>query len=221
MATSTNLCWQTERVARRSGQIRLHGAEDFAAMRAAGALTAEALDLIGPLVKPGVTTASLDRFAFRFARDHGAYPAPPELPRLSQVDLHFDQSRRVPRDTGRDTAARRRHPQYRCEPDRRRLAWRCEPHVRCRGGSRQAQRLIRRRLQSDDARHRSNRAWSDNGHIGYAIQTYAEAERCSVVPIFAATGLESCFATSRTSCMSAERGKAFRCAPACSSPSSR
>ena len=41
-------------------------------MRKAGALTAEALDLIGPLVKPGVTTASLDRFAFDFARDHGA-----------------------------------------------------------------------------------------------------------------------------------------------------
>ena len=30
---------------RRPGQIKLHGPEDFAAMRKAGALTAEALDL--------------------------------------------------------------------------------------------------------------------------------------------------------------------------------
>ena len=65
-------------------------------MRKAGALTAEALDLIGPLVKPGVTTASLDRFIFEFARDHDAYPAPLELPGLSQVGLHLDQPCRLP-----------------------------------------------------------------------------------------------------------------------------
>ena len=76
MATSTTFVLASEKAGRRSGQIRLHGPEDFAAMRKAGALTAEALDLIGPLVKPGVTTASLDRFVFEFARDHEAYPAP-------------------------------------------------------------------------------------------------------------------------------------------------
>jgi methionyl aminopeptidase len=75
VATSTTFVLANEKVGRRSGQIRLHGPEDFAAMRKASALTAEALDLIGPLVKPGVTTASLDRFAFEFARDHDAYPA--------------------------------------------------------------------------------------------------------------------------------------------------
>src|ERR1700684_107242 len=75
VATSTTFVLANEKVGRRSGQIRLHGPEDFAAIRKASALTAEALDLIGPLVKPGVTTASLDRFAFEFARDHDAYPA--------------------------------------------------------------------------------------------------------------------------------------------------
>src|SRR6202046_4670848 len=72
---STTFVLANEKVGRRSGQIRLHGPEDFAAMRKASTLTAEALDLSAPLVKPGVTTASLDRFAFEFARDHGAYPA--------------------------------------------------------------------------------------------------------------------------------------------------
>src|SRR5471032_2106572 len=45
-------------------------------MRKAGALTAEALDLLCERVRPGVTTAALDKFAFEFAMDHKAYPAP-------------------------------------------------------------------------------------------------------------------------------------------------
>ena len=61
---------------RKSGQIKLHGAEDFAAMRKAGALTSQALDLLGDRVRPGVTTAALDKFAFEFAMDNKAYPAP-------------------------------------------------------------------------------------------------------------------------------------------------
>ena len=76
MTTSTIFVPAAEKPARRSGQIRLHGPEDFEGMRKAGRLTAEALDLVGPLVKPGATTNALDRFVFEFARDHGAYPAP-------------------------------------------------------------------------------------------------------------------------------------------------
>jgi methionyl aminopeptidase len=45
-------------------------------MRRAGRLTAQALDLLVEYVKPGVTTEFLDKLAFDFARDHGAYPAP-------------------------------------------------------------------------------------------------------------------------------------------------
>ena len=61
---------------RRSGHIKLHGPEGFAGMRKAGRLTAEALDLLAERVKPGVTTNALDAFIYAFARDHGAYPAP-------------------------------------------------------------------------------------------------------------------------------------------------
>src|SRR5579871_6584276 len=64
LVTTTTYVPAAEKALRRSGQIRLHGPEDFAAMRKAGALTAEALDLLGPMVKPGVTTGSLDRFIF-------------------------------------------------------------------------------------------------------------------------------------------------------------
>jgi methionyl aminopeptidase len=56
--------------------IKLHGPEEFAAMRKAGRLAAEMLDFIAPYVKPGVTTDELDRLCHGFTLDHGAVPAP-------------------------------------------------------------------------------------------------------------------------------------------------
>ena len=61
--------------ASRDGKIPLHGAEAFAAMRKAGRLAAEALDMLVPLVKPGVTTSEIDDLVLAFALDHGALPA--------------------------------------------------------------------------------------------------------------------------------------------------
>src|SRR5690242_13492107 len=60
---------------RKNGQIKLHGPEAFEGMRRAGQLTAEALDILADLVQPGVATEVIDRAAFEFAMDHGAYPA--------------------------------------------------------------------------------------------------------------------------------------------------
>mgnify|MGYP003704540543 CR=1 FL=1 len=61
---------------RQPGQIKLFGPEAFEGMRKAGQLTAQALDLLVDLVKPGVTTEYLDEISFEFAMDHKAYPAP-------------------------------------------------------------------------------------------------------------------------------------------------
>src|SRR3972149_1101385 len=60
---------------RKTGQIKLHGPEEFTGMRRAGRLVAKVLDELADRVEPGVTTESLDRFVFEFARDHGALPA--------------------------------------------------------------------------------------------------------------------------------------------------
>jgi methionyl aminopeptidase len=57
-------------------RIILHGREDFPAMRAAGRLAAETLDMIVPHVRPGVTTGELDRLCHEFILAHGAQPAP-------------------------------------------------------------------------------------------------------------------------------------------------
>src|SRR3984957_12649587 len=56
--------------------IKLHGPEDFAAMRKAGALAAELLDFIAPYVQPGVTTDTLDRLCHGYTIDHGGISAP-------------------------------------------------------------------------------------------------------------------------------------------------
>ncbi|WP_306250532.1 type I methionyl aminopeptidase [Parvularcula sp. IMCC14364] len=60
---------------RRTGEIRLHTAEDFAGMRKAGKLAASCLDMLAEHVKPGVATEDLDRRAYEFVMDHGAVPA--------------------------------------------------------------------------------------------------------------------------------------------------
>jgi methionyl aminopeptidase len=55
--------------------VVLHGPEGFAGMRRAGRLAAEVLDLLVPEVKPGVTTAALDKLAFDYVLSHGGIPA--------------------------------------------------------------------------------------------------------------------------------------------------
>ncbi|QYU68434.1 type I methionyl aminopeptidase [Leptolyngbya sp. 15MV] len=58
-----------------SRRITLHQPEDFAGMHRAGRLAAETLDMIAAHVKPGVTTALLDRLIHDFVVAHHATPA--------------------------------------------------------------------------------------------------------------------------------------------------
>ncbi|WP_193181486.1 type I methionyl aminopeptidase [Nisaea sediminum] len=59
-----------------SRAIKLHGPLDFQGMRQAGKLAAETLDYLTPYVQPGVTTEELDRLCHDFILKHGATPAP-------------------------------------------------------------------------------------------------------------------------------------------------
>ena len=56
--------------------IVLHGPEEYEAMRAAGRLAAECLDMITEHVVPGATTGELNRICHEFTLDRGATPAP-------------------------------------------------------------------------------------------------------------------------------------------------
>src|SRR4029077_13409384 len=60
---------------RKTGQIKLHGPDAFAGMRKAGRLVAECLDMLAAEVKPGVSTERIDALVFGFAMDHRATPA--------------------------------------------------------------------------------------------------------------------------------------------------
>jgi methionyl aminopeptidase len=59
-----------------SRRITLYRPEDFEPMRAAGKLAAETLDMITAHVKPGVTTLALDTLCHDFILAHNAIPAP-------------------------------------------------------------------------------------------------------------------------------------------------
>jgi methionyl aminopeptidase len=60
----------------RDGRIKLHGPDAFEGMRRAGRLAAETLDFITPHVRPGITTGELDRLCHEFIVGHDAIPAP-------------------------------------------------------------------------------------------------------------------------------------------------
>ena len=59
----------------RDGTIKLHGADGFVGMRAAGRLAAEILDTLADHVRPGVTTGELDDIVRQMTLDGGAVPA--------------------------------------------------------------------------------------------------------------------------------------------------
>tara|TARA_B100000700_G_C14891768_1_gene783052 strand:+ start:316 stop:1116 length:801 start_codon:yes stop_codon:yes gene_type:complete len=56
--------------------ITIHTEDDFNAMRQAGKLAAMVLDFITPHVTPGVTTDSLDKLCHDFIIEHNAIPSP-------------------------------------------------------------------------------------------------------------------------------------------------
>lgn len=56
--------------------IKIYGPDAFEGMRRAGQLAAECLDYITPFVKPKVTTEELDDLCHAFIIDHKAIPAP-------------------------------------------------------------------------------------------------------------------------------------------------
>ncbi len=178
---------------RKTGQIKLHGPDDFAAMRKAGRLTAEALDMLTPHVVPGVSTEELDKLVFDFAMAHGAYPAP----------LGY-------RGYRKSICTSINHVVCHGIPDDKPLrdgdivnidvtlivdGWHGDSSRMYNVGNvpRRAERLVEVTYEALMRGIAVVKPGATTGDIGAAIQEFAEAERCSVVREFCGHGLGRLF----------------------------
>lgn len=178
---------------RKTGEIKLFGAEAFEGMRKAGQLTATALDLVTDLVKPGVTTEAIDDFIYEFAMDNQAYPAPlmyrgyrkGTCTSINHVVCHG-----IPNDKPlRDGDIVNIDVTLIVE------GWHGDSSRMYLVGDvpRRAQRLVEVTYECLMRGIAAVRPGATTGDIGHAIQSFAEAERCSVVRDFCGHGLGRLF----------------------------
>ena len=162
-------------------------------MRKAGRLTAEALDLLVPLVAPGVTTEALDRFVFDFAMDHGAYPAPLDYRGFTRsicTSINHVVCHGIP-----DDKPLREGDIVNIDVTLIVDGWHGDSSRMYAVGevARKAERLMD---VTHEALLRGIAAvapGATTGDIGAAIQDYAEGERCSIVREFCGHGLGRLF----------------------------
>lgn len=178
---------------RKSGQIKLHGQEDFEGMRKAGRLAAEALDLLLPHVKPGVTTQQLDQIVFDFAMEQGAYPAPLDYRGYRKsicTSINHVVCHGIP-----DDKALREGDIVNIDVTFIVDGWHGDTSRMFAVGeiARKAQRLIDVTYEALLRGIAVVKPGATTGDIGAAIQKYAEGERCSIVRDFCGHGLGRVF----------------------------
>jgi methionyl aminopeptidase len=176
-------------IAPSNSNIKIYGPEAFAGMRRAGQLVAEALDMVTEYVRPGVSTERLDDVVMQFALDHNAVPAPLNYrgytkgicTSLNHVVCHGIPGPRPLREgdivniditlivDGWHGDSSRMYPVGEI--------------------SRKADRLIAVTYEAMMLGVAAVKPGNTVGHIGAAIQAFAEAERCSVVRDFCGHGL--------------------------------
>ena len=177
----------------RTGQIKVHTAADFAGMRVAGKLAAECLDMLTPHVVPGVVTDRLDTLAREFILDHGAIPA----------CLGY-------RGYTKTTCISPNHVVCHGIPGERALregdianidvtvivdGWHGDTSRMYGVGpvAPRAKRLIDVTYEAMERGLAAVQPGARTGDIGFAIQTYVESMRCSVVRDFCGHGLGRVF----------------------------
>ncbi len=180
-------------VSERNPRIRLHGPDDFAHMRKAGHLAAECLDILVSAAQPGVTTSYLEKLCVEFARDHNAIPAtvnyrgykyalctsinhvvchgmPNDTPLLDGDIVNIDVTLIVDGWFG----------------DTSRMA-------NVGAVSRKAERLVEVTYECLMRGIAAVKPGHTLGDVGHAIQSFAEAQRCTVVRDFCGHGLGEVF----------------------------
>ena len=177
----------------RSAAIKIHGPEDFAAMRKAGHLAALALDEITPLMVPGTTTDAINDYVNAFAKKHNAIPASLNyrgFPKSLCTSINHVVCHGIPNDKPlRDGDI--------VNVDITLIVdgWYGDTSRMYNIGtvSRAAARLVEVTYESLMRGIAAVKPGATLGDIGHAIQAYAEGERCSVVRDFCGHGLGRVF----------------------------
>lgn len=177
----------------RESEIPLHGPEAFAGMRKAGQLAAAALDMLVPHVQPGVTTEHIDDLVFQFAMDHGALPATLNYrgyPKSCCTSINHVVCHGIPAPK-----PLRNGDIVNIDVTLIVDGWHGDTSRMYPVGeiSRKAQRLMDVTFECLRRGVAAVKPGNTTGHIGAAIQAYAEAERCSVVRDFCGHGLGRVF----------------------------
>jgi methionyl aminopeptidase len=179
---------------RNTGQIKLHDrAQAFAGMHAAGKIAAGCLDMLAAEVRDGVTTARIDDLARQYVFDHGALPAcvfyrgyrHTVCTSLNHVVCHGIPGDRVLRSgdiLNIDVTAIFD-------------GWHGDTSRMYAVGDipRKAQRLMDITYDAMMRGIAAIKPGATLGDLGYAIQSYAESERLSVVREFCGHGLGRIF----------------------------
>ncbi len=174
-------------------RIKIHGPNDFEAMRKAGRLAAETLDFITTYVKPGVTTGELDRLCHGFIINNHAIAAPLNyrgFPKSICTSVNHVVCHGIPGDkklgngdvVNIDITVIRQG----WHGDTSRMFFVGDVGVK-------AKRLVDITFEAMWRGIRAVRPGGTVGDIGHAIQEYAESKRCSVVRDFCGHGLGRVF----------------------------
>jgi methionyl aminopeptidase len=180
--------------------IRIYEDADFAGMRAAGRVAAEILDAVAPLVVPGVTTAALDGFITDEIARHGVVSATvgykgyrhASCISVNHVVCHGIPGGKIP---GRSNDVIRADDILNIDVTVIVEGWYGDNSRMYAAGpiKNHAKRLIQ---VTHDALMRGIEVVKPGatfGDIGYAIQSYVEAQRMSVVRDFCGHGLGRVF----------------------------
>lgn len=174
-------------------KIKIHTDADFASMRKAGALAAQVLDEVGPLVRPGVTTNELNDYCHKRIVDAGAIPAPLNyrgFPKSICTSINHVVCHGIPDDKPlREGMIVNVDVTVIVDGwygDTSRIFWVGEPPIKARRLTQVTYDAMMRGIEQV-------KPGATLGDIGHAIQTYAESHGYSIVREYCGHGLGRVF----------------------------
>ncbi|MFO0389089.1 MAG: type I methionyl aminopeptidase [Alphaproteobacteria bacterium] len=175
--------------------IKIHTSKDLEGMRAAGKLAAEVLDMVAGHVQPGITTGEINDLCHEMILSRGAIPAPLNyrgFPKSICTSVNHVVCHGIPGDL------RLKNSDIvnvdvtvildGWYGDTSRMYWAGEPPIK-------AKRLTQVTYEAMMLGIEQVKPGNTVGHIGHAIQTYAEKHGYSVVRDYCGHGIGQVFHT--------------------------